>query len=96
MVANTRKTHGTGRIRPLNGPEPVTVEADEDGRPRRVRLGRIWTPVLAVYDRWRLDDEWWRDRPVRREYWRLALAGGREATIYHDIVLDRWMRQVYG
>lgn len=96
MVANPRTAHGSGRIRSLNAPTPVTVEADEQGLPRRVRLGRSWVVVQTLQDRWRLDDEWWRDRPVRREYWRVTFSNGREAILYHDMLTDRWLKQSYG
>lgn len=96
MVADPRTTHGPGRIRSLNAPTPVVVEADEQGRPRRVRLGRSWVQVLALQDHWRLDDEWWRDRPVQREYWRVTFSNEREAILYHDMLLDRWLRQGHG
>ncbi|MDP2675902.1 MAG: hypothetical protein Q8Q00_13545 [Dehalococcoidia bacterium] len=41
------------------------------------------------------DDEWWRQRPVSRVYYRLALADGRTATVYRDMVNGRWAQQAY-
>jgi hypothetical protein len=71
------------------------VEADESGEPRVVVLERERLAVAAVQDRWRLDDEWWRERPVSRLYFSLLLEDGRTVTVYQDLIGLRWARQVY-
>jgi hypothetical protein len=48
-----------------------------------------------VQDTWRIDDEWWRERPVSRVYRRLALEDGRVVTVYEDLVSGRWAMQSY-
>jgi hypothetical protein len=50
--------------------------------------------VAAVADRWRIDDEWWRN-PVSRLYRRLVLADGRVLTVFEDRVAGRWYVQRY-
>jgi hypothetical protein len=60
---------------------------------RRLRATRV--SVLQVQDTWRIDDEWWRERPVSRVYYALALEDGRTVTVYQDLVSMRWVRQEY-
>jgi len=51
------------------------VEADGEGPPVAVTLrAGERLRVAEVQGVWRIDDEWWRERPVSRLYWRLALA----------------------
>ncbi len=95
MVAHTGPTGGPGRVRPLNRPRPVRVEADEDGRPIAVHLSNRRYAVEAVLETWRSDDEWWRQRPVSRLYFRLLLEDGRTTTVYRNLVSKRWARQAY-
>ena len=103
MVTDTGAQGGAGRIRQLNRPRPLRVETGEDGRPAAVWLssgragvhpGRRYA-VEAVLERWRIDDEWWRERPVSRVYYRLALADGRTITVYRDLVSGQWAQQAY-
>jgi hypothetical protein len=51
--------------------------------------------VTAVQDRWRIDDEWWRETPVSRMYYVLRLEGDRVATVYRDLVEATWWLQRY-
>ena len=95
MVTDTGATGGPGRARQLNRPRPLRVEAGEYGRPVAVWLAGRRCAVEAVLERWRIDDEWWRQRPVSRLYYRLALADGRVVTVYRDLVNGRWAKQAY-
>ena len=103
MVADTGATGGPGRVRPLNRPRPLRVEADGDGLPAAVWLSPGRTPVRAgrryaveaVLERWRIDEEWWRPRPVSRLYYSLLLEDGRTVTVYRDLLDGRWARQAY-
>jgi hypothetical protein len=49
--------------------------------------------VSAVQDRWRLDDEWWRERPISRLYYSLLLEDGSLLVVYRDLVVDEWHAQ---
>jgi hypothetical protein len=51
--------------------------------------------VVAVQDAWRIDDEWWRERPVSRVYYSLLLEDGRTLVAYRDLVGGRWAKQAY-
>ena len=49
----------------------------------------------AVPESWRVDDEWWREGPVSRLYFRLLMEDGRTVTAYRDLVTGRWAKQAY-
>lgn len=95
MVAHLREAARGHRLRPLNQAKPIRVEVDESGEPQAVVLGRERLAVAAVQDRWRIDDEWWRERPVSRLYFSLLVEDGRLVTIYQDLIGRRWVRQTY-
>jgi hypothetical protein len=82
-------------LRPLNAPSPVRVEVDERGRIVSLwRQGRL-TPrtIASVQDRWRIDDEWWREHRVARMYYALVLDDGTLLTVYHDLASKTWFEQ---
>ena len=81
------------RLRPLGQPRGVTVRTDENGEPTHVRLaGKPARTVEAVRERWRIDDEWWR-QPISREYRVVVLDDGRNITLYHDLLEGNWYAQ---
>jgi hypothetical protein len=51
--------------------------------------------VESVQDRWRIDDEWWREEAVSRLYYQLQLEGGRVVTVYRDLAGGGWWEQRY-
>ena len=69
------------------------MEADGEGRPVSVTLSGRRLRVVAVQDAWRIDDEWWRERPVSRLYWQVALEDGRVVTLYRDLLQKSWWHQ---
>jgi hypothetical protein len=95
VVAHTGATDGPGRVRSLNRPRPLRVEAGEDGRPVAVYLSGRRCAVEAVQETWRIDDEWWRGRPVSRVYYQLGLMDGRTVVVYEDVTQGRWYVQRY-
>jgi hypothetical protein len=94
MVQDSRTATGAGRLRPLNAPASLAVEAGPRGMPKAVVLRGLYRPVVAVHDSWRIDDEWWREE-ISRRYFLVELEGGRRFTIYHDLVRDAWNFQPY-
>jgi len=82
-------------VRPLQQPRAIWVQVDADGRPLALRRAGWPRPrtVTRVQDRWRIDDEWWRDQPVERLYHLVLLVDGTLWTIYHDLLTDAWFEQ---
>jgi hypothetical protein len=83
------------RIRRLKLPRALEVEASANGVPMRIRTGGVWQDVSLVRRPWRIDQHWWRERPVRRTYFEVMAADGPTLTIYHDHVSGEWFRQEY-
>ena len=75
--------------RRLNLPRPAAVTAGSDGRPVVVD-GR---EVEAVRESWLVEDRWWTDAPLRRRYWEVLVAGGRNTVVFRDLVQDAWYEQ---
>ena len=93
MLTTPGGTGGPDTVRRLNVPQPLRVEADSGGTPRRAwRRGR-WRAVVQVRDRYRTDDRWWTGDPVSREYFELLLEDGRPITVYLDRLEEQWYAQ---
>jgi hypothetical protein len=92
MVEDTGKAVCTVTLKPVNQPEPENVEEDAAGLPVALRTKRR-QPVKAIDDRWRLDDEWWRNEPISRLYYAVRLTSGQKMVIYKDLVGGGWYRQ---
>ena len=85
----------TARLRALKRPAALQVETDAAGTPLAVRRAG-WPhprPVRRVHDRWRVVDEWWRERPVVRLYHLIELEGELRLTLYRDLSDDAWFEQ---
>lgn len=83
------------RLRPLASPRRTRVETDARGRPRAVLFEGELQDVATIQDRWRIDDEWWREAAVIRVYYQVQLASGRVVTVYGDLVGGGWWEQRY-
>lgn len=94
MVEDTRKTLRTDTYRPVNTPDPVSVEEDAAGLPVAFKKKRR-RKIAAIDDRWRIDDEWWRQEPVSRLYHAVRLASGERLVLYRDMVSGDWYEQDY-
>ena len=78
----------TPGLRRMADPRRTTVSA-EHGVPRMVAA----TPVEAVLEEWVVEDRWWSGRPLRRRYFELVLADGRNAVVFCDLGTGRWYAQ---
>ena len=93
MVQNTRETPSASSLRPLNLPIPISVEEDGNGRPLAVnQKGRIMK-IISIDDLWRIDEEWWREKPIARMYYQLTAEGGGHLTVFRDMIGSSWYRQ---
>ena len=93
MVKDTRTPAGSGDIRPLNQPHPVVVKAHADGTPKALKIRGRWVDVESVVDRWRIEDEWWREQPISRMYYECIVDKGLKVTVAQDLVTGQWYRQ---
>ena len=91
-----RSVEGGGRLKALNEPRPARVRTDADGRPTAVArpdsTRRGFHAVETVRERWRLDDEWWRN-PISRLYHDVVLEGGQLVVLYRDLTDGGWYAQ---
>ena len=93
MVTHPRAALRPDQLRPLNRPRPCEVTA-ERGLPVALVEGGRRVAVTAIHDRWRIEDEWWR-QPVSRRYFTVLAEDGVHRTIFHDAAADRWFAQRY-
>ena len=93
MVQNTRETPGPGSLRPLNLPIPISVEEDDDGRPLAVYQKGRNTKIASIDDLWRIDEEWWREKPIARMYYQLTAQGGGRLIVFQGLADGNWYRQ---
>jgi hypothetical protein len=75
--------------RTLGLPRPARVRTGTQGAPREVD-GQA---IEAVRESWWVEDRWWTDRPLRRRYWELVGARGRNLVVFHDLLLGGWFSQ---
>ncbi len=82
-------TAGASAPRRLAAPRRVMVHAAGDGQPLTVD-GRA---VEAVRETWLIEDRWWTERPLRRRYWEVVTADGRNCVVFHELLGGGWFRQ---
>jgi hypothetical protein len=78
-----------GSVRRLARPRAVKVLVGACGRPEAID-GR---PVEAVRESWLVEDRWWTDFPLRRRYWEVVTADGRDVVVYRDLEHGGWYAQ---
>ncbi len=77
--------------------QPIRVEVDALGAPRRIWWRGRGHPVEEVLNRWRVDEGWWRlgveDGRVWREYFKLVTRSGLLLLLYRDLAGGGWYLQ---
>jgi hypothetical protein len=76
-------------MRRLSTPRPARVSVDGCGLPALVGDAA----VEAVAEDWVVEDRWWTGRPLRRRYFELVLADGRNAVVFRDLERGKWFAQ---
>ncbi|CAA9516004.1 MAG: hypothetical protein AVDCRST_MAG45-2209 [uncultured Solirubrobacterales bacterium] len=80
----------TPGLRRLGDPRPVVVRAGPGGAPAALAA----SPVEAVREEWVVEDRWWTDTPLRRRYFELVLADGRDVVVFRELTGPRgWYEQ---
>ncbi len=78
---------------------PIPIEVIVDSRPRRVttpvtestqKRPRIDGAVRVASGPWSLEEGWWNEEPVDREYWDVELSNGGIYRIYQDLPSRSW------
>ncbi len=62
------------------------MTADEHGCPITV-AGK---EVEAIRESWLIEDRWWTDAPLRRRYWEVVTAEGRNRVVFRDLEAGGW------
>jgi hypothetical protein len=75
--------------RRLAAPVAASIRADAAGIPRAL----AGVAVDCVLEEWVVEDRWWTGLPVRRRYFELALADGRNLSVFRDLVSGGWFLQ---
>ena len=77
-------------MNPLYWPRPIEVSASEDAVPTAV--GGV--AVEAIREEWLVEDLWWTPEPLRRRYFELVLADGRNLVVFREPdQAGRWFEQ---
>ena len=92
MVPHSRTSLRPDQLRPLNVPRPVEAICDEQGHPAEVHWRKRQERVIAIADRWRVEDEWWRQL-ICRTYYIVELEESGLFTLYRDHETGAWYRQ---
>jgi hypothetical protein len=71
-------------------PAPVAVAP---GGPGGAPAAVGGAAVEAVREDWLVEDRWWTAAPLRRRYYELVLAGGRDVVVFRDLEGGGWFRQ---
>jgi hypothetical protein len=56
-----------------------------------VTLGGV--RVESVSEEWVVEDRWWMEEALRRRYFELVLADGRNAVVFCDLGEGKWFEQ---
>jgi hypothetical protein len=93
MVSNPGATPGSESFRPLNPPIPIEVRESTHQTPRAIKMKGRWCRVVSIDDLCNVDEEWWRERPIVRMYYRVNMEDGRQITVFRDMLDGAWYRQ---
>jgi len=76
--------------RSLALPRPVRVRHERERGPLEVD----GEAVEQVRESWLVEDRWWTERPLRRRYWELVTARGRNLVVFRDLRSGGWYAQL--
>jgi protein ImuB len=91
------RCEGYSAVRSVRPAVEVEAVLDESGRPRSVRSmhndgthPEISGEARIAAGPWRLEEGWWLEDAVDREYWDVELADGGVYRLYRDARAERW------
>ena len=71
-------------------PMPIQVQEDVDLRPLALVLDGQTIRIESIDDRCEVEEDWWKDNPVVRMYYRVTLEDGRQLPIFRNMVHGGW------
>ena len=74
--------------RTLNPPRPARVRWSA-GRPAAID----GEAVESLRESWLVEDRWWTTPSLRRRYWEVVTASGRNLVVFHDLCAGAWFVQ---
>jgi hypothetical protein len=78
--------------RALSRPQPARVRFDP-ARPEGMPVQVNGEAIESLRESWLVEDRWWTAEPLRRRYWELVGARGRNLVVFHDLHSGRWFLQ---
>jgi hypothetical protein len=93
VVKDTGTPLDSGAIRFLNLPTPVIVRENQHHLPISIKSKGKTLKIVRIDEVWEIDEEWRRDHPIARRYYRVTTDSGRSITIFRDLVGGGWYRQ---
>jgi len=73
----------------LEKPQEINVRTNIKGVPVGLTRNGHREKVVAIYERWRVADEWWGSE-VERDYFRIRTSAGLVCDIFRNTVANRW------
>ena len=73
----------------LQEPQEIKVAANIKGVPLSLTRNSNREKVAAIYEHWRVADEWWGSE-VERDYFRIKTTAGLVCDIYRDKSTNQW------
>jgi hypothetical protein len=92
MTDNSKGTSGPDSFHPLNPPIPIDVRESAHQTPRAIKIKGRWRRAVSIEDLCNVDEEWWRERPIVRMYYRVTLENETQITVFRDMVDGAWYR----
>lgn len=81
---------GSRPLRRLDQPRSVRVVVGPSGLPHAVELNGVRRHVIVIRDEWLVQDRWWTDEPVDRQYFELVIEPGRVLVVFLDTRSRQW------
>jgi hypothetical protein len=79
----------------LPSPPTIEVATDAGGEPVSLRWRCWYGEVAAICNRWRVEDDWWRQE-VARDYYKVRTTDGTLCVIFRDRRQNTWhLQRVY-
>ena len=72
---------------------PIAVAQNASDSPERLIWEGQTHPVAGIAKQWRVDVDWWRGEPVRRDYYKLTTTTGLLVIVYRDLHSGAWYLQ---